>query len=67
MKDNQVKQEIIYGFKDWLLGTIAYVYSIDQKNGKKMFEQFNKISWGFEEPNVMDHNITSPVVNETKY
>ena len=65
MKDNQVKLEIIYGFKDWLQGTIAYVYSIDYKNGKKMFEQFNKIVWGFEEPNVVMDNISSQFVSES--
>jgi len=48
-KDNQVKSGIIYSFKDWLLGKIAYIYSIDYKNGKKMFDQFNKIHWGFED------------------
>lgn len=51
MKDNEIQQDIIYGFKDWLQGSIAYVYSIDQKSGKKMFEQFNKILWGFDEQN----------------
>ena len=45
MRDNDKKQDIIYGFKDWLFGTISYVYSIDPKNGKKMFDQFNKITW----------------------
>jgi RNA-directed DNA polymerase len=55
MKDNNVRSEIMYGFKDWLQGTIAYIYSIDQRNGKKMFEQFNKIAWGFDEP-ALDEN-----------
>lgn len=64
IKDNQVTQEIIYGFKDWLQGTIAYVYSIDHKNGKKMFEQFNKIPWGFDEPNVTNENISSPIMRD---
>lgn len=49
MKDNQKGGEIIYGFKDWLQGLISYVYSIDYKNGKKMFDQFNKIEWGFDD------------------
>jgi RNA-directed DNA polymerase len=49
MKDNDIRSEIMYGFKDWLQGTIAYIYSIDHRNGKKMFEQFNKIAWGFDE------------------
>jgi len=66
MKDNQKNQEIIYGFKDWLQGTISYVYSIDTKNGKKMFDQFNKIFWGFDEKNVSEvDSFTSnvPVTN----
>jgi RNA-directed DNA polymerase len=49
MKDNSIRREMMYGFKDWLQGNIAYVYSIDHRNGKKMFEQFNKIAWGFDE------------------
>jgi hypothetical protein len=32
---------------DLYRGTIAYIYSIDHRNGKKMLEQFNKIAWGF--------------------
>lgn len=59
IKDNQNPQKTIYGFKDWLQGTIAYVYSIDQQNGKKMFEEFNKISWGFEESEKLDSDILS--------
>jgi hypothetical protein len=50
MEDNNKKQEVIYGFRDWLLGKISYVYSIDIKNGTKMFEQFNKIHWAFDDP-----------------
>jgi RNA-directed DNA polymerase len=59
MNDNQKGEEIIYGFKDWLQGSIAYVYSIDNKNGRKMFEQFNKIVWEFEEPSESNLNIIS--------
>lgn len=66
MKDNEKKQDTIYGFKDWLHGMIAYVYSIDYKNGKKMFEQFNKIAWGFDEPEVSENeNLTSDVLDTT--
>jgi RNA-directed DNA polymerase len=65
MKDNQKNQEIIYGFKDWLLGTISYVYSIDNKNGKKMFEQFNKIRWGFDEQIVSEDDSFSSDLLET--
>jgi RNA-directed DNA polymerase len=49
MKDNEWKNDIVYGFKDWLLGKISYVYSIEYRTGKKMLTQFNKINWGFEE------------------
>ncbi|MGD0339598.1 MAG: reverse transcriptase family protein [Bacteroidota bacterium] len=34
------------GFKEWILGKIFFVYSIDKKKGKKMFEQFAEIEWG---------------------
>ncbi len=50
MMDNNIRSDMMYGFKDWLQGTIAYIYCIDHNNGKKMFEQFNKIAWGFDEP-----------------
>ncbi|WP_346238682.1 reverse transcriptase family protein [Niabella insulamsoli] len=32
-------------FKDWLLGNIAFVFSIEKELGEKYFEQFNKINW----------------------
>ena len=48
IKDNDLEQDVIYGFRDWLLGTIAFISSIDHKNGRKMMVQFNKIYWGFE-------------------
>jgi RNA-directed DNA polymerase len=32
-------------FKDWLLGNIAYVYSVEKEIGKIYFEDFNKIQW----------------------
>ncbi|HCL04631.1 MAG TPA: hypothetical protein DHW64_01075 [Chitinophagaceae bacterium] len=37
-----------YGFKDWLLGKISFINSIDRKNGIRMLDEFNKIHWGFE-------------------
>jgi RNA-directed DNA polymerase len=52
MKDNQKMNEITYGFKDWLLGNICYINSIDHENGQKMLNQFNKIKWGFEEAEI---------------
>lgn len=48
MKDNAKAGDTIYGYRDWLWGKIAYINSIDAKTGKKMTEQFNKISWTFE-------------------
>lgn len=38
-----------YGFQDWLLGKIAFIYSIDKKNGIKMLQEFEKINWTFED------------------
>jgi len=32
-------------FKEWLLGHISYVYSIEPEVGKKMLDSFNKIIW----------------------
>ncbi|MCK0148321.1 reverse transcriptase family protein [Arenibacter sp. F26102] len=32
-------------FKDWLLGNIAFVHSIEKNVAKVYFEQFNKINW----------------------
>jgi len=32
-------------FKDWLLGNIAFVYSVEQDTGEKFFKQFDKIIW----------------------
>ena len=34
-----------YGFQDWLIGKISFIYSIDKVNGKKMFKEFEKINW----------------------
>lgn len=32
-------------FKDWLLGNIAYVFSVEKEIGQKYFDEFNKIQW----------------------
>ena len=32
-------------YKEWLLGKIQYVRSIDQAAGDKMLEQFNALNW----------------------
>jgi RNA-directed DNA polymerase len=32
-------------FKDWLFGSIAYVYSIEKELGEKYFTEFHKIQW----------------------
>ena len=32
-------------FKDWLLGNIAFVFSVEEELGKKYFAEFNKIQW----------------------
>ncbi|OFX69090.1 MAG: hypothetical protein A2X12_05045 [Bacteroidetes bacterium GWE2_29_8] len=32
-------------FKDWLLGNIAFVYSVEKELGEKYFTDFNKIQW----------------------
>jgi RNA-directed DNA polymerase len=32
-------------FQDWLLGSICYVRSVDEKAGEMMLKQFNKIDW----------------------
>lgn len=32
-------------FKDWLLGSIAYIYSIEKETGKKFLTDYNKIDW----------------------
>jgi RNA-directed DNA polymerase len=32
-------------FKDWLLGSICFVYSIEEDTGLQYFEQFQKIEW----------------------
>lgn len=32
-------------FKDWLLGNIAFVFSVEKELGKKYFEDYNKIQW----------------------
>lgn len=33
--------------KEWLLGKIRYVYSIEQKEGIKMFKLYDKIKWAY--------------------
>ncbi|OCX50593.1 hypothetical protein BEL04_22730 [Mucilaginibacter sp. PPCGB 2223] len=40
-----------YGFQDWLLGKISFIYSIDKIIGTKMFKEFDKINWSFENSN----------------
>jgi len=35
------------GYKDWLLGRINFVYSIEPEVGKKMLEEFGEIMWPF--------------------
>jgi RNA-directed DNA polymerase len=32
-------------FKEWLLGNIAYVFSVEKELGQKYFNDFNKIQW----------------------
>jgi RNA-directed DNA polymerase len=32
-------------FKDWLLGNIAFVFSVEKELGEKYFNDFNKIQW----------------------
>lgn len=32
-------------FKDWLLGNIAYVFSVEKAVGQKYFDDYNKIQW----------------------
>lgn len=32
-------------FKDWLLGNIAFIHSVEKELGEKYFTEFNKISW----------------------
>jgi len=32
-------------FKDWLLGNIAFIYSVEKEIGQKYFDDFNKIQW----------------------
>lgn len=32
-------------FKQWLLGNIAFVFSIEEELGQKYFDEFNKILW----------------------
>jgi len=34
-----------HGYQHWLLGCISFIYSVDKVNGKKMFDEFNKIDW----------------------
>jgi hypothetical protein len=33
-------------FKDWLLGNISFIYSIEPEIGKKMYTKINDIDWG---------------------
>jgi len=44
----QGDKNIPYAFQDWLLGKIAFIYSIDKINGVKMFKEFEKINWSFD-------------------
>ncbi|SIN95384.1 reverse transcriptase family protein [Chitinophaga niabensis] len=32
-------------FKDWLLGSICFVWSVEQELGQKYFDEYNKIEW----------------------
>ncbi|MFN3785158.1 MAG: hypothetical protein ACK4R6_14675, partial [Spirosomataceae bacterium] len=32
-------------FKDWLLGNIAFVNSVEKELAEKYFKQFNEIQW----------------------
>lgn len=32
-------------FKDWLLGNISFVYSVEKEIGQKYFDEYNKIQW----------------------
>lgn len=32
-------------FKDWLLGNIAYVFSVEKEVGQRYFDDYNKIQW----------------------
>lgn len=32
-------------FKDWLLGNIAFIYSVEKELGQRYFDEFNKIQW----------------------
>ena len=47
---NQLKN-IPYGFQDWLLGKISFIYSIDKVNGIKMLKEYEKINWAIEPEN----------------
>ncbi|MBF2707442.1 reverse transcriptase family protein [Flavobacterium soyangense] len=42
MKICEIKKR---NFKDWLLGNIAFVYSVEKELGQKYFDSFNKIQW----------------------
>jgi len=47
--DREQGGRIPYGFQDWLLGKISFVFSIDNKEGTKMFKEFEKINWPLDE------------------
>lgn len=47
-----------FGFQDWLLGKISFIYSVDKANGIKMLKEFEKIDWPIDEQNVTD-NLTT--------
>lgn len=42
MKKNNIRNR---NYKDWLLGNISFIYSIEPDVGKSFFEEFNKIQW----------------------
>jgi RNA-directed DNA polymerase len=33
------------GYKDWLLGKICFIYSVEKKRGEKLFSIYNQIEW----------------------
>lgn len=47
-KEKTVIKRQQYAYMDWLFGSIAFVYAVDKKNGKKMMDKFNKIDWTFD-------------------
>ncbi len=41
----EISKIINRNFKDWLLGNIAFVHSVEKELGEKYFKQFNDIQW----------------------